>query len=117
MGLIPSPRRSAYFQLGGDPNGSGRGRLVLPDTDHKPTIVRQRRVHPAIAARVGIELRTPVASVRLGICRVLGASVPKAAIDVDRHALPGEDNVGTGPHAAGMEDAVLAEAQSQAMKL
>lgn len=69
--------------------------LVLPESEHEPACVEERGVGFAVAHNVSLELRSPVAGVRLRCRRVFRAAVPEAPVDEDCDAPSGEHDVGT----------------------
>jgi hypothetical protein len=69
--------------------------LVLPHSDHIPSLGPKRLVVPDIAGSVGCKLVLPPFRVSLGCHGMLSTAVPKAAIDEDSDSSTSEDDVGT----------------------
>lgn len=72
--------------------------FVFPDADDEPAGLGQSFVGVSIASHVSIELLRPPLCVSFGRGFVLGAAVPKAAIDEHRNFGGAEDDVGASPH-------------------
>lgn len=68
--------------------------LVLPDPHGQPTGRDQEFICLPISLNIAFQLGSPVAGVGLGIGGVVGAAMPKAAVDEDGHACGAEDDVG-----------------------
>jgi hypothetical protein len=78
-------------------HGDVLGRLarvvVFPHSDNRPPCCCQGCVCVLITAPVAFELLGPPRRIGLGLLAMLRASVPEAAIDEDRDALPRENDV------------------------
>ena len=77
-------------------NSVGRifDRFVLPNPDNCPAGNSETRVGITVPLDVRLDLVSPELAVRFRPCRVLGASVPEAPIDEDRHTKLSNQNVG-----------------------
>lgn len=69
------------------------GRLVLPDSHHRPARLGQATVSISIPSTIGLDLVPPEFGVVLGPGPVQRASMPETAVDEDGKALAGEDDV------------------------
>lgn len=69
--------------------------LMLPDPDHRPTCLGQRRVYATVAFDVRCEFRLPILDVALRGDAVLWATMPEASVHEDRDARAGKDDIGT----------------------
>lgn len=67
--------------------------LVLPDPQDLPARFLKLRIGISVSALVGLDLLTPEICIAGGPGRVLGAAMPKAAIDEDGHPRRREGDV------------------------
>ena len=84
---------------------------MLPDAHHRPAGGDERVVDPNVPLLVAAELRRPVAIVRPRLRPVIGAHMPEAAIDEQRHPLAEEGDVDPDSDAGDVDEVVLPEPQ------
>lgn len=92
------------------------GGLMFPYTDEHPSRAGESLFCPPIPCDVVRDLYAPIGRVRAGLHSVFGASVPEAAVNRDRDALPGKCHV---DDVAKVRDGakVLPKAKTESMKL
>jgi hypothetical protein len=78
--------------------------LVLPNANHGPTFGIENPVGTPISFNILRELPIPELRVRRRLCLMLGAPVPKAAIDKHRDALGRKNNVGLSGQASNLAE-------------
>lgn len=98
--MTPRPPSSHGGCTQGPVNPIGRGDrvLVLPHPDHRPPGISQACVGVPVTGDVVSELVGPPSGVVLRPGGVYRTGVPEAAVDVDGHARPGEEQVGPASH-------------------
>jgi hypothetical protein len=83
---------------GADMLGGSIRVIVLPNSNWKPTHGMECGVHSQVSGTVESEFRCPVGDIYFRLNSVVGASVPKAAVNEDRNAIPNKDQVGCGQY-------------------
>jgi hypothetical protein len=89
--------------------------LVLPHPNHDPSRLSQGKVLLAVTLHVSLQLGRPPLSVAARRTKVLGALMPEAPVDEDRHARTSEDNIRPAPNTRQRLN-VLAEAETAGMQ-
>jgi hypothetical protein len=69
------------------------GILVLPDPHDIPSSLTQLSIRVLVSAPIRFDLLAPEIFIAGGPGRVLGAAMPKAAVDENRHPRGGKGNV------------------------
>ena len=75
------------------------GVLVFPDAKDQPSRLGKRSGEEDVPGAGPCDLSAPPFSIRLGPRCMLGAAVPKTAVDEYRHLRPHEQYVWVAPHA------------------
>src|ERR1022692_2138402 len=80
---------------------------MLPEPDHSPAGLAERRVGGSVPLDVPAQLRLPVPGVRRGLVAVLRTAVPEAAVHEDSDLARGEDDVWADPDPGGQVEPVV----------
>jgi len=117
VGCSPTADSARSPQLSFDASNYRICILVLPETQNTPSQFYERTIGLPITLDVACQLRPPVVGVGLRPSSMHGTAVPEAAVDEDRHSLPGEDDVCTGPQRRSQSevDTVAPTARMQAL--
>jgi len=91
-----------------DREGSRLGVLVLPEPEDQPVGLGEDPVRVLVPSDIGLELVFPLSSVHTGAGRMIGASVPEAAVDEHGDPFPRKEKVGSASteHGEGVVDSV-----------
>lgn len=86
--LLASPPDGRFDPIGGVSNG-----FVFPDSQDQPSVPFKLEICATIAIHIRSELALPESAIRLREHAVVGARVPKAAVDEDGNTLGREEDV------------------------
>ena len=89
--------------------------LVLPHSDHGPSVGTEGFGHFIISQDIARQLRLPIRPIRLWKLSVLRAAVPKASIYINHNAGPSEDDVCLSAQTSDSEKNILAKAEASLM--
>lgn len=93
-----------------DEVGCARRVDVLPDSKHQPSISLESPVVAGITSAVQGKLFAPPRCVRPGSDRVVGTTVPEAAVHLDSDPGPAENDVGPAGQTANIDPVAKASA-------
>ena len=72
--------------------------LMRPEPQHSPSCGSEQSCRIPVANSVAVDLRGPVACIRLWRCMMLRASMPEAAIHENRNLRAAKDQIGSSPN-------------------